>query len=160
MREGSCQNMTYETGLNATEKVASLFQSDILLPTQYLETFRRKAPLEPEKRLMLAVLEDAVACFQKYIFTGDGKGKVMFCEAEEWIMDENSDRLFSFDNICEALGLNPPYVREGLVRWKKKKVLERRKAKIYRLAPRLERNKHGLELSRTAEEGLQQVAGR
>ena len=160
MREGGCQNMTYETGLNATEKVALLFQPDVLLPAQYLETCLRKAHLEPEKRLMLTVLEDAVWCFQKYIFARDRKGKGLFRDAEGWILDENSDRLFSFDNICEALGLNPPYVREGLVRWKKKKVIERRKAKIYRLAPRLERNKPGLELSRTAEEGLQQVAGR
>ena len=56
--------MTYETGLSVEEKVSSLFQPDTLLPAQYFETFRRKSHLEPEKRLMLAVLEDAVACFQ------------------------------------------------------------------------------------------------
>lgn len=152
--------MIDDTCLGVGDKVTSLFQPDILLPAQYLETFRRKANLEPEKELMLAVLDDAIACFQKYMSARDGREKTVFHEAEEWILEEDSDWLFSFDNICEALGLNPPYVREGLVRWKKKKVLERRKAKIYRLAPRLERNKHGLELSRTAEEGLQQVAGR
>ena len=43
-----------------TEEMASLFQPDSLLPVQYFENFRRKVQTEPEKRLLLAVLEDAV----------------------------------------------------------------------------------------------------
>jgi len=70
--------MSYETGLSMEERVTSLFQPDTLLPEQYLETFRRRFYLEPEKKLMLAVLEDAIACFQKYIFARDGKGKMAF----------------------------------------------------------------------------------
>jgi hypothetical protein len=99
------------------ERVASLFQPDTVLPAQYLETVSRKTHLEPEKKLMLAVLEDAMACFQKYGSVRDGKGKILFSEAEEWILlEHNDDWLFSFDNICEALGLNPGYVRKGLQR--------------------------------------------
>jgi len=26
--------------------------------------------------------------------------------------------LFSFDNVCEILGLDPEYMRAGLLRWK------------------------------------------
>ncbi len=100
------------------ERVASLFQPDTVLPAQYLQTVSRKTHLEPEKKLMLAVLEDAVACFQKYGSVRDGKGKILFSEAEEWILLEHNDEwLFSFDNICEALGLNPGNVRKGLQRW-------------------------------------------
>jgi hypothetical protein len=51
--------MNYEVGLSVEERVASLFQQDTLLPAQYFETFRRKFYLEPEKRLMLAILDDA-----------------------------------------------------------------------------------------------------
>ncbi len=36
---------------------------------------------------MLAILEDAVACFQKYIFVHDARGKTIFAEAERWTMD-------------------------------------------------------------------------
>ncbi len=69
--------------------------------------------------LMLAVLEDGVICFQKYISTRDEKGKKLLSEAEEWVlMEQNGDWLFSFDNICETLGLNPGYIREGLQRWR------------------------------------------
>jgi hypothetical protein len=33
------------------EKIASLFQPDVLLTEQYSDNFRRKTPLEPEKAL-------------------------------------------------------------------------------------------------------------
>lgn len=150
--------MTYETGLSVEEKVSSLFQPDTLLPDQYLETFRRKAHLEPEKRLMLTILEDAIACFQKYLFARDGKGKLLFREAEEWVMEEGSNWLFSFENICELLGLEPRYVRQGLVRWKQKKLSERPKAKIYRLTPRQEKRKGGVTVAgRTGQRFLKAV---
>ena len=50
--------------INAEEKIASLFEPDTLLSAQYFDSLRRKAILEPEKRLVLAVLEDAINCFQ------------------------------------------------------------------------------------------------
>jgi hypothetical protein len=34
-------------------------------------------------------------------------------------MQEDHAWLFSFDNICESLGINPAYMRDGLVRWKR-----------------------------------------
>jgi hypothetical protein len=35
--------------------------------------------------------------------------------------------VFSFENICEALGFNPAYVRQGLLRWMKNKLPKHRK---------------------------------
>ena len=128
--------MMQERGLSVEEKVSSLFQTDTLLPDQYLDTFRRKTHLEPEKRLMLAVLEDAIACYQKYVLARDAKGKTLFRDAAQWIEEEDADWLFSFENTCEMLGFNPGYVREGLMRWKEAKLRTRPQAKVYRLAPR------------------------
>ena len=133
--------MSYETGLSMEERVTSLFQPDTLLPEQYLETFRRRFYLEPEKKLMLAVLEDAIACFQKYIFARDGKGKMLFQEAEEWVQERGGDWLFSFANVCETLGFDPEYLRQGIMQWKEQRLAERTQAKIYRLSPRQKRNK-------------------
>jgi hypothetical protein len=45
----------------------------------------------------------------------------LFKEAEEWIMEKNSDWFFSFENICETLELYPDYIRQGLLRWKEAK---------------------------------------
>ncbi len=125
------------------EKVSSLFQPDTLLAEQFLETFRRKDHLEPEKRLMFAVLEDAIASFQKYVLARDSGGKALFHEAEDWILEESSDWLFSFENICEVLGLNPSYVRQGLMSWKEMK-LSKPKAKIYHLNDKREKEENGL----------------
>lgn len=121
--------MAYDASLGAEEKMGSLFQPDILVPTQYFEAFRTKTDLEQEKRLMLAILEYAVASFQKYIFARDSKGKAKFQETEDWILEENSDWIFSFENICEVLGFNPSYVRQGLLRWKEMKLAERSRPK-------------------------------
>ena len=121
--------MAYDAFLGVEEKMGSLFQPDTLLPAQYFDTFRRKANSEPEKKLMLAILEDAIDCFQKYIFARDGRGKGIFREAEDWILEENGDRLFSFETVCDGLGFNPSYVRQGLLRWKEMALAERSKSK-------------------------------
>jgi hypothetical protein len=55
---------TDRTSLTMDERIGSLFQSDSLLVAQYFETLRRKTLFEPEKRLMLAILEDAINYFQ------------------------------------------------------------------------------------------------
>jgi hypothetical protein len=108
-----------------------------------LETFRRKSYWEPEEKLMLAVLDDAIACFQKYAFARDRKRKVLFQEAEDWVQDTNSDWPFSFANVCETLGFDPDYLRQGLGQWKAAKLKSRAKAKIYQLAKeRKEKEKH------------------
>ena len=109
---------TEYTGTWEGEKVALLFQHGTVLPAQYFETISRKAQLEPEKRLTLAILQDAVDCFQKYMFARNDRGRAIFDETEQWIMEENTDWLFSFEGICEVLGFNPEYVRNGLLLWK------------------------------------------
>lgn len=114
--------MTYETGLSMEERVTSLFQPDTLLPEQFLETFRRRIPLEPEKKLMLSILEDAVACYQKFLFAKDGKAKALYREAEEWITDPNEDWIFSFTTVCETLGLDAAFIRRGLIDWRDKAI--------------------------------------
>jgi hypothetical protein len=152
--------MMHDTGFSLEERVGSLFQPDTLLSAQYFETFRRKTLLEPEKRLMLAVFEDAVACFQKYIHARDTRGKTVFAEAEEWILEKDSDWLFSFENICETLGLNPDYVREGLVKWKEAK-LRPRANNVYRLPPRSAKRQGGAASStRRGSRRLLKAAGR
>jgi hypothetical protein len=152
--------MSYESGLSLEERVSSLFQPDTLLPTQYFDTFRRKSYLEPEKKLMLAVLEDAIACFQKYVFVRDGKGKVMFQEAEEWIQEESDDWLFSFANICEVLGFDPDYIRQGLLQWKEKQLADSPRAMVYQLTPRTKKSDGKVAVSGRAGQKLVKVAGR
>jgi hypothetical protein len=108
-----------EVGRPNDEKIASLFQPDFLLSAQYFGNLR-KSLLEPEKKLMFAILEDAISCYQKNVTSHSVKGKRFFEETKNWIVAAGNDWIFSFDNVCEALGLNPQYVRQGLLRWAEK----------------------------------------
>jgi hypothetical protein len=153
--------MSYDAGLSMEERVTSLFQPDTLLPDQYLDTFRRKLHLEPEKKLMLAILEDAIACYQKYIFARDSKGKALFHEVEEWVAERGSGSVFAFDSVCESLGLNPAYLRRGMSDWTKAALAQRTtQARIYQLAPRPQRQRRNAAVSRKTTRRLRRATGR
>ena len=62
-----------------------LFEPDVLLRDQFPAARRRGAAVSSEKRLMLAVLENALDCYQKYILADDRAGRELFEEAAEWI---------------------------------------------------------------------------
>jgi len=66
----------------------------------------------------VAIIRDAVDCFQKHIHARDGKRRQLFVDAEEWINIEGDRSPFSFVNVCDMLGMNPDFVREGLVDWR------------------------------------------
>ena len=104
------------------EKLPGLFEPDTLLPIQYFEAMRRKHLLEGEKRLILSVLEDAVECFMKCIDSSTNKGQRLFRDADEWITLEDKSWVFSFDNVCDMLDINPEYLRRGLREWKVRKL--------------------------------------
>src|SRR5579872_256251 len=110
------------------EKLPGLFEPDTLLPIQYFEAMRRKHLLEGEKRLILSVLEDAVECFMKCIDSPTNKGQRLFRDADEWISLEDKHWVFSFDNVCEMLDINPDYMRRGLRQWKERKMAAMQRA--------------------------------
>lgn len=112
--------------LRLKETVFSMFEPDSLLPVQYFETQRRKTPLEPEKMLLWAILQDAVDYYRKYLAEPNGKPDGKFSEVESWIMDSDRDWFCSFDNVCETLGLEPQYLRNGLIDLKDSRRLEAR----------------------------------
>jgi hypothetical protein len=84
----------------------------------------RKRPLGQEQRLLLAVLEDAVHCFQTHLFAKKPHERQLFANAEAWINSTEADWFFSFENICELLGLQASALRGALHRWKIKQLLE------------------------------------
>jgi len=94
--------MNYATDESVAGKIAPLFQPDILLPAQYSETVRQKTVAMPERDLMLAVLEDAVCCFQKYLLASDRRGRILFKEAESWIFDGDDSGVFAYRNVCDV----------------------------------------------------------
>ncbi|HKY08512.1 MAG TPA: hypothetical protein VJQ55_09730 [Candidatus Binatia bacterium] len=84
----------------------------------YIESVFKRNLRDGELKLMLAVLENAIEDFQKYVLATDKRGKELFQATEEWILETDSPSFFSFENICEHLQLNADYVRRGFLRWK------------------------------------------
>jgi hypothetical protein len=108
---------TEESGAPAT------FAPDALLPEQFVGALRNhKGFVEGEKRLLAAVLADGVECYMKYVSATDNRGRQLFEDAEAWIFEDSAGGLFSFHGACEVLGLEPDWVRQGLVRWRRRVV--------------------------------------
>lgn len=63
------------------------------------------------KALMLAVLEDGVRAYL-------GATPRLRAEAELWVASPHRRWVFSFDIVCETLGLEPDSVRTVLLRWR------------------------------------------
>ena len=109
-------NTMQSHGTGVPDRIGFLSEPDILASQQYYD--QETSGRQPEKSLMSAVLLDAVECFQKYPFLHDEYANRLFREAENWILDNDREWLFSFINICDALTIDPHYLRKGLLRWK------------------------------------------
>jgi len=94
------------------------FDALACMPEQVLPWSGLAANLQPERRLMLAVLEDAVTCYFRCAFSTTGAARQEFTEAADWIGADDLSWPFSFVNICAALEIDPDYVRRGLARWR------------------------------------------
>jgi hypothetical protein len=108
------------------ENTFTMTSDDTLITQQYAATFRRSEHFDPEKVLVAAILDDAIQEYRKYSGAQDPKGKKRFREVEEWIMHGNNGWIFSFNNVCDFLGLDPDYIRHGLRISKDKTEQERR----------------------------------
>jgi hypothetical protein len=73
---------------------------------------------QPECHLLWAVLENGIEEYMRYADATTRRGKRLFKETEEWIMQDDPQWLCSFMSICHVLGLDPEYLRTGLRRWR------------------------------------------
>ncbi len=93
----------------------SIFEPDVLLPTQLLNK-EEEGLVGGERKLMAAILSDGVESYLQqaefYI-----KGVSSRIDAIEWVETKDFGYVFSFDNVCTALGINPEYLRIGLARY-------------------------------------------
>ena len=99
--------------------LARLMIPDVLTPAQYYDGARTRYPeTHAMKRLMLAVLEDALRCLQTYTESRNPSHRKAFGEAETWILDRRAKGPFAFVSICEALEIQPDHLREGIRQWR------------------------------------------
>ena len=88
------------------------FEPDTLLPEQLYRS--RRHALRGERLLLLAVLEDAVECYRRGRRSRDPAARILFDETRAWVESHDRDTLFSFESLCEALDIDPDYLRRRL----------------------------------------------
>ncbi|MBM4262394.1 MAG: hypothetical protein FJ145_13315 [Deltaproteobacteria bacterium] len=111
--------MTFRTSENTAEAF-TIAENDSLAPYEFYATFKRSHYAEPEKRLMAALLEDAVTCLTFNQPRYSRRQQKEFAAAHAWVnAQEDGDWVFSFVNVCETLGMDPSYLRGGLNEWAK-----------------------------------------
>ena len=93
--------------------------SDARLDGEYVDQIFRNQYDEGEKKLMLAVLQEALNTFVQFLPARDVTGQDRFREVERWFWDDDDEWLFSFKNIAESLGLSSSYFLDGLMNLKR-----------------------------------------
>src|SRR5262245_62569282 len=130
------------------EILAELFAPEVVLPDQLQQGYRRDSYISGEKALMLAVLEDGIRCFQEHLTNPRSNPRLLSKQAEDWIRAVDYEWPFSFNNVCETLGIDPDALREKLVAWKQKRLANvdttsgqpmAAESKVYRLHLRTKR---------------------
>ena len=119
--EAAAQSMQWSKEYEGTSfegVMPRLIEPEILLPSQFFDRFRGRSILEGERRLMLAVLEDGIMCYQKYAGAARPRARRLFEEAEQWIFEEGDAWPFSFESICGMFNLDPGYFRQRLNGWR------------------------------------------
>lgn len=78
---------------------------------RYEAVYRRAEPASGERRLLLAVLEDGIRTLLKYAQATHGRAHNLRREALSWVTTLDRSDVFSFENICEALGIDAGRLR-------------------------------------------------
>jgi hypothetical protein len=69
----------------------------------------------PEQALMLAILEDAIACYRRELRRPRQNPEILARQAEFWIKTNDWNSPFSFNNVCEGLGLGSVATRQRIL---------------------------------------------
>ena len=90
-----------------------LSHSDALMPSQF---YGNRKDFPPEKRLCLAVLEDALRVLVKGIkvYNGNSQSR-MVQDARDWIAADRGDYPFSFTWVCQMLDLDADRLRHQIL---------------------------------------------
>ena len=85
-----------------------------VLSTEVAERIRT----QPACHLLWAILENGMLEYMRYVTATHPRGKRLFRETEDWIMQDDPTWVCSFVSISHILGLDPGYLRTGLKHWR------------------------------------------
>jgi len=80
--------MPIEANLRLAGVSSSLTRLDIILPSQHFGPRRKQTP---ERRLMIAVLHDALDCLEKHRCATGSQSRRLFREAKHWFLADETE---------------------------------------------------------------------
>jgi hypothetical protein len=90
------------------------FVPDTLLPGQLESDLPGGRAQQGERLLLLAVLQDAVDTYRRCRGSRDPEARLLFDETRAWVESRDHDTVFSFESLCDALDIDPDYLRRRL----------------------------------------------
>jgi hypothetical protein len=110
---------------------AKLFhEPDVLCVDEFLHVYQGRPAETPERRLVAAVLRDAIDCYLRDCFTKNRHRKRSFREAEEWFFRSDDFGVFSLENVCGILNIDPGYIRRSLLQYERQHAESRAGAEL------------------------------
>lgn len=83
-----------------------------VVPTPLFVTKANDEAVDPIKRVMLAMLNHAVCCYQEVLHEQNTTHLQAFLQAEEWLLGAPSCEPFSFEDVCSTLNTSPDSCRD------------------------------------------------
>ena len=101
-------------GIDARLTPALTSFSPLDSPDSLVTSLNRLSYQRGEERLMLAILKDTVDCIERYCYGHRAGSRPDYEAALAWVRTRDAVWLFSFENICLELDLNPDRLRSSL----------------------------------------------
>lgn len=95
----------------------TLVRPEILLPSQCGQAFT-----SPERRLLVAVIQDVIDVLRKYSGARAAHGMALYRDAHEWLHSENRAE-FSYLWVCDHLDIDPDAARRAVMSLTPKKAV-------------------------------------
>jgi hypothetical protein len=107
-----------KTPMELTERLEGTLGNGwgVLLPVQFSDLFSRSNGIDGERRLLLAVLDDAVQCYLKNMMARNRHHRLIFNETRYWLISDSRKGVFAYENLCETLGIEANALRAALER--------------------------------------------
>jgi hypothetical protein len=107
---------------------------EVLLPVQCNDRSNSASSGEPLRRLMVALLLDAIRCVQTKFDARQAARRQDYGDARSWIFSDDDKPVFSFKAVCDALDIDPNLVRKYLGQWEEKRLNGEKPRRIIRRA--------------------------
>ena len=101
---------------SAAEVVCSLFEPEVVLPTQF-NVNEDVGIIGGERKLMAALLSDGIEAYIHRVTSPTFGRRPDADDVVEWVHTKDESYVFGFDSVCSCLGIDADYLRVGLARY-------------------------------------------